>query len=340
MASKGNLEVLKETAEKVGTESDSDVFLYNGAIRQGADLEFIQRVHDNKGRSSAILILVTSGGNPHAAYKIARYMQNNYKSFTVLVSGACKSAGTLLAVGANCVAFAPYGELGPIDVQSYKVDNLAERQSGLTITESMNHLTRSAIQTHGNVFSAIMSATDAIISFRTAAHAASDLVRGLYAPIFSQIDPMEVGEKARSMRIASDYGKRLNARSQNLKDEGLDHLTQTYPSHAFVIDMQEAQGLFKNVRSLTENEQTLVECLEPIARHDFRTTDDEPTIICLSGRNTKGTPHDEPTDRAGGADGDQQDSPGTIKEASEAGGDSSEHPLREQESGSPAGTPS
>ena len=62
MASKGNLEVLKETAEKVGTESDSDVFLYNGAIRQGADLEFIQRVHDNKGRSSAILILVTSGG--------------------------------------------------------------------------------------------------------------------------------------------------------------------------------------------------------------------------------------------------------------------------------------
>ena len=95
-----------------------------------------------------------------------------------------------------------------------------------------------------------MNDTDAIISFRTAAQAASELVTRLYRPIFSQIDPMEVGEKARSMRIASDYGSRLNSQADNLKDQALKHLTQTYPSHSFVIDSQEAERLFKATRKV------------------------------------------------------------------------------------------
>lgn len=121
------------------------------------------------------------------------------------------------------------GEIGPIDVQTYKTDNLAERQSGLTITESLDHLTGSAIRTHSLVFSEIMAATDLVISFKTATQAASELVTGLYAPMFSQIDPMEVGEKARSMRIASDYGQRLNAHSGNLKDGAIFPALQLLP---------------------------------------------------------------------------------------------------------------
>lgn len=253
------MDPIASAAKAVSEESDSDVFLYNGTIKRGADLAVIQEMYRAKRQKYAILILVTSGGDPHAAYKIARYAQNHYEAYTVLVPGMCKSAGTLIAVGANCIAFASYGELGPIDIQTIKTDNLAERQSGLTITESINHLTKSALLMHGGVFAAIMNDTDAVISFKTAAEAASELVTGLYTPIFSQIDPMEVGEKARSMRIASDYGKRLNARSQNLESEALNNLTRTYPSHSFVIDMQEAGSLFSNIRPLTEHEQTLVD---------------------------------------------------------------------------------
>ena len=134
-----NIELSIANAKAVGDESDCDVYLYNGTIKREADLSFIQLVHEKKSKPNAILILVTSGGDPHAAYKIAKYMQSQYKHFTVLVPGMCKSAGTLIAVGAHCVAFAPYGELGPIDIQTIKIDNLAERQSGLTITESIEH---------------------------------------------------------------------------------------------------------------------------------------------------------------------------------------------------------
>lgn len=94
-------------ASEVGSASHSDVYLYNGEIKRGADLAFILGVHQNRSQKNAILILVTAGGDAHAAYKIARYMQNNYETFTVIAPGLCKSAGTLIAVGAHCVAFAP-----------------------------------------------------------------------------------------------------------------------------------------------------------------------------------------------------------------------------------------
>ena len=319
------MDPIASAAKAVSEESDSDVFLYNGTIKRGADLTVIQGMHEAKRQKYATLILVTSGGDPHAAYKIARYAQSHYEAYTVLVPGMCKSAGTLIAVGANCIAFASYGELGPIDIQTIKTDNLAERQSGLTITESIDHLTQSALLMHGGVFAAIMNDTDAVISFKTAAQAAAELVTGLYTPIFSQIDPMEVGEKARSMRIASDYGKRLNACSRNLKSGALNNLTRTYPSHSFVIDMQEAGGLFSNIRPLTEREQILVDCLENSARHEIRGASDEPIFVCLSDAASEGEEDDKPTDGAASARGNGEDSATAVEapniSATEGGND-------------------
>ena len=307
---------ITDTATAVANESDSDVFLYVGLIQRGADLDVIRDLYSSRSRNNAILILVTAGGDPHAAYKIARYIQSHFQKFTLLVSGLCKSAGTLIAVGAHELAFAPYGELGPIDVQTHKTDNLAERQSGLTITESLDHLTTSAILTHGRVFGAIMDATNAVISFKTAAQAASELVTGLYAPMFSQIDPMEVGEKARSMRIASDYGMRLDALSRNLKGNALNNLTQTYPSHSFVIDMQEARGLFVNVRPLSDAEQKLVDLLGLKARYEGILEDRDPEFSCLSTPKAEDSIDDISTDRAGNSEGDRQD-PSTAVETPE-----------------------
>lgn len=315
---------LEEFADIVSDESDSDIYYYNGGINRGADLKFIQCVHQSKKKDNATLVLTTLGGSPDAAYKIARYMQTRYDTFTVLVSGECKSAGTLIAVGAHSIAFAPYGELGPIDIQSYKTDHLAERQSGLTITESLQHLTTSAIRTHAETFSAMMRETGMVISFKTAAQAASELVSGIFTPIFSQIDPMEVGEKARSMRIASDYGRRLNARSDNLKDNALKNLTETYPSHSFVIDIQEARGLFKDIRPLSENEQKLVETLGLLARIDYPREDDEPNFACLSGTTQRRDENEEPINGKGGTSEDRENPPAAVEASDDSPQNNSE----------------
>jgi hypothetical protein len=248
---------------------DADVYVYNGPLRGGKDLECIEVIHQNCHRDRALLVLTTNGGDPDAAYKIARYFQERYAFWTVLIGGKCKSAGTLVAVGANELAFTPYGELGPLDIQLSKIDRFDSLQSGLTIQDSLIALEERALDRYMSLVKDYIQANNGMLSFASATRAASDLITQLYAPVFSRIDPEEVGARARSMRIAIDYGKRLAVKSQNLKKDTLRTLAETYSSHSFVIDQQEAASLFNRVRPATPQEMALVAVLGSFARFDL-----------------------------------------------------------------------
>lgn len=219
----------------------------------------MQFVAENKKSELLTLILCTPGGAPDAAYKMGRYLQSRYDSFKVFVPGYCKSAGTLLAISANELVFSPYGELGPLDVQMAKTDNLGGLESGLNISEAFLALERRAKDTFHDLVIEITGNSGGIISFQTASHSASEIVSSLFGPIFARIDPEEVGSRARAMRIGEDYGLRLNAKFQNLKPDALAILSQSYTSHGFVIDRQEAEMLFHRVREASDVEKEVVE---------------------------------------------------------------------------------
>ena len=68
------------------------------------------------------------------------------------------------------------------------------------------------------------------------------------------------------MSIADHYGRRLLERGQNCSPESLKNLISEYPSHGFVIDMDEAKVLFTNVREPSETEAALAEGLAPASR--------------------------------------------------------------------------
>lgn len=288
-----------ELASAVADKKNADIFLYNGEISRSCDLDFIELVHQSRQADEAFVFLITYGGEPDAAYKISRYLQSVYDKHTVIVSGLCKSAGTLLAIGAHELAFSPYGELGPLDIQIYQTDNLAERQSGLTIQESLDALTVAAVRKHSQVFSSIMAKTNSIVSFPTAAKASADLVNGLFAPIFAQIDPHDVGDKARAMRIATEYGRRLAANTKNLKLDTLDILARTYPSHSFVIDYSEASELFDRVRLVDDDEQRIIDALGSLARKEAN--QNRPVLLHLSEqKRDANTPTQEDKSQANG----------------------------------------
>ena len=63
------------------------------------------------------------------------------------------------------------------------------------------------------------------------------------------------------MRIAESYGAQLLKGGQNLTQQALDQMLHGYPSHDFVIDRREAEGLFENVRAPFESEKELAEAL-------------------------------------------------------------------------------
>jgi hypothetical protein len=279
---------LLDVARLAAAKLEADVFFYNGEIGSGRDLEIIELIHENISKPAALLLLTTNGGDPDSAYRMARYFQEHYEKFTVLIGGRCKSAGTLIAVGASELAFTPYGELGPLDIQLTKVDKFDQAQSGLTIQDALSTLEERAKETFYNIVQDYMSANRGMLSFPAASKAAGDFVSNLYAPILGRIDPEEVGARSRSMRIADDYGKRLEAKWQNLRPGTLKKLAETYSSHSFVIDQREAEGLFKEVRVASDWEKALVMALGRYARYQIPVEGgSECLIYALSPRETK-----------------------------------------------------
>ena len=199
------------------------------------------------------------------AYRIARIFQDKYETFTIFVAGYCKSAGTLCVLGAHELVMADLGELGPLDVQISKKDELGDFSSGLVTAESLAQLQSKAFDMFERYFMTIKNKGGGHITFKTATEIAVKLSIGLMEPLYRQVDPIQVGEIARSMKIGRDYGQRLSAIGNNLTPSALETLIASYPSHGFVIDRNEAAQLFTRVREPSPLEMSLIDSLGDLA---------------------------------------------------------------------------
>lgn len=273
---------IRVVADAVSKNLDADVVLYNGEIRRHQDKEFIEACNRRNKRTNIILILVTGGGDPDAAYRIARFLQKNYEKFYLYVSGYCKSAGTLVATGAHEIIMSDQGELGPLDVQMVKKDELWESQSGLTVTDTLMTLRNNALHTFEAIFLTLKRKSEGTITLMTATQIATEMTTKLFAPIYGQVDPLHVGEVGRAMSIATEYGRRLLEEGQNIQEDDLESLMSGYPSHSFVIDLEEAKQLFKNVRQPNEDEEKLNTELGEQARWPRWPGWGEDTVVFLS----------------------------------------------------------
>lgn len=229
-----------------------DVVLYCGRIdRDGYDK--ISSVFEAKTQkeSKLCIVLVTYGGDPDAAYRIARASNHHYERVEILIPDVCKSAGTLLCIGAHKLIFGDRGELGPLDIQLSKPDEMFDSMSGLDIIQALNALENQILTSFRNYLIDIRHGSQ--IRTKTAADIAAKLADGLIAPIAAKIDPITLGEHQRAMRIAYDYGKRLNEMVKSLRESALEKLVSEYPSHGFVIDRKEAASLFNRVEAPDEH---------------------------------------------------------------------------------------
>lgn len=236
--------------------STSDIYFYAGDI--DSNLQGLRNLickHPDK-KNEVDLFLVTNGGDPNWAYRIVSTLRTHYEKLNVIVPGACKSAGTLIAFGADTLRFHEYGELGPLDVQTKRKDDLFQRNSGLDVFQAISVINQSASGCFHNMFLEFLANGRGTFSTETAAKIATDLATGIYSSIASKIDPLELGEKNRAMNIAKTYGNQLECltHTPNSKSGTLDKLIGNYPSHGFVIDMRQAQELFNRVDIMTDND--------------------------------------------------------------------------------------
>lgn len=222
----------------------TDVISYAGTISMAGYESICAQLKNKKGHK-ALLVLATPGGDPHAGFRIARALQHEYSEFSLLVPRYCKSAGTLIAVGAKQLFLDDMSELGPLDIQVKKNDELVGRNSGLDIIAALDYLRDQSMSSFHKHCTELVAGAG--LSTKAASDIAARLTIGVLEPISGQIDPMKLAEMQRAMDIAYQYGNRLNEKSGNLRSQGLDLLVSGYPSHGFVIDRKEAKSIFVRV---------------------------------------------------------------------------------------------
>lgn len=236
--------------------SDSDILVYTGHItREG--FEQVVRESPSERHKNVLLILATLGGDADAAYLIARFLRRSYEHFTVFVPGLCKSAGTLLCVGAHDIVMSETGELGPLDVQVQNPEELGDYASGLDVPQAIDFLQQRALDSLHRTLDDIVTCGG--LTTKRSAEIATNVTVGLFAPIFAQIDPYRLGRNARALLIARQYAARIGGNVAT--DQTLERLVAGYTSHSFSIDRDEAAELFQRVRPPTRSESELAQGL-------------------------------------------------------------------------------
>lgn len=113
----------KNIYRKIEAERNTKVIAYATSDRQGmgtqigADVPDVLLEHlDRLGKTKKIsLLLYTLGGDTLAAWNIVNLIREFCEEFEIIVPNKCRSAGTLMALGANNIVMTKQATLGPID---------------------------------------------------------------------------------------------------------------------------------------------------------------------------------------------------------------------------------
>lgn len=234
-----------------------DYYIVNGPVDDSMEDGVMNTVQKN-GECCAVF-LTTNGGSADVAYRVMRSFQWHYKRIKVIVPAKCKSAGTIMAIGANELLIAKTGELGPLDVQVF--DGVkSSRNSGLDFNAALSVAREEVVSSFVETFQLMTSAR---VSRMHAIEAAGRIAQGVASALYSQIDPMTIGAMRRSILIAMEYGMRLSKVSNSISQEKLKKLIAGYPAHSFCIDREEAKDLFSTVRNM-EDDPDILRILEQI----------------------------------------------------------------------------
>lgn len=298
-------ETWNELIDAVSDEYSADIYLYSGGIDDSGFGKITKAVAQNKKRDKAVLVLVTNGGLANAAYQIARLFQTQYEEFTIFCPSRCKSAGTLIALGAHTLLMDTFSELGPLDVQLVKQNEIFARKTGLLSRSSFDSLADASFELYERLMVGITLKSGGNVSFKLASELSASMASTMMSPIYAQVNPETVGSENRDLDIAFQYGSRLIECSGNSNIQSLFKLVYGYPSHDFIIDTREAAELFNNVDFPSESLYQIIALFGDAAYDEA-----EPSLVRAL----------TPVPPAGVEEDDDNDSAGSASEADEPSG--------------------
>jgi hypothetical protein len=203
--------------------------------------------------------LDSSGGDAHAAYKLALMVRAAASKVRVVIPDFAKSAATLLAVAGDEIYLAPGADLGPLDAQLPDEGSVSGQISALNIARAADEVARDAVAMAVAGGADLLEITglsraqtiDAMLSFSAR----------FSEPLVKQLDPKVVHHAKQTLQVTAKYAERL------LRETGCDEasrtaqaLVETFPTHGYVISLEEAQDLNLPVKQIADYEHADMAC--------------------------------------------------------------------------------
>lgn len=190
------------------------------------------------------LLLHTLGGDPHAGYRIATFLQKSTGGFCVVIPKMAKSAGTLISLAALKIIMGKMAELGPLDMQVRDTESDLW-DSALNETKSLQTLSREALVLYAEKME-LLKKVYRHKSFETKNKIATEFVNEMIRPLVEKIDAVHYTKMARVMEIMKKYGRQLMRRANYpvaKVNQVVESLGDDFPDHSYIIDSREARDL-------------------------------------------------------------------------------------------------
>lgn len=225
-------------------------FLAHGIEPAAVDLFFRTR-HDLPNDRPIALLIDSPGGYARSAYQIANILRQRC-GFVAIVPRQAKSAATLLALGASDIILGTYGELGPLDAQTFDPDREGYG-SALDEVQALEQLNTVALEVFVDTL-VVLKATSRK-KFDSLLPLALQFAASIVRPLLEDIDAVQYTKMSRALKVAQEYAERLLQPRYTAEDAKhiADQLITQYPEHAFVIDAYEAAEIGLEVKIPPEN---------------------------------------------------------------------------------------
>lgn len=223
------------------------------------------------GRHRQLSVLLNSpGGSARPTYKMILALRQHVDDIEVLVPDRAKSAATFFCLGADTIYMGNEGELGPLDPQIRDRTGSGRPISALESFKALEQLLEHSLDSFNAIVRFLIQNTHMDIPH--AIEQANPLFAAIVSPLYQQINPHELGEMGRYLSEIEEYAVRVMQRwgyadkSENEVSAIVRNLVWEYPSHGFVIDLDEAKELGLKVELMDAESETL--CLKVLNNDD------------------------------------------------------------------------
>jgi Serine dehydrogenase proteinase len=220
------------------------LFCVCGAIDSNKTRLIEKALSDVDHQASMDVLIHSGGGSIDDAFRMIKMIRRKADSIEFLVADYAKSAATFMCLSGDKILMGPDAELGPLDAQLSDPKGSVKPLSALNAFKSLEYLREFALEAFDLVVRTLLDSADMDIPY--AVKEAQPLVANMVSPLFSQVDPLALGEARRLLSIGEEYGKLVMSRYsyRETPEEDVDRILRqlvwNYPHHGFLIDLEEA----------------------------------------------------------------------------------------------------